>query len=245
MNIKQIFLFNISNLYLNIMKKRVVLAGAGSLMAKRLAELYSDQLELITLSRSENGFGENHLKVDILNDELPSMDSHLDGLVYFPGSINLKPFRSISIEDFLYDLEINLLGAVKVIKSYLKNLLKADSPGVILISSVAAGKGMAYHSSISASKGAVEGFTRAMAAEYAGKIRFNAVAPSLTDTPMAEKLLRTDAQREQLAANNPMNRIGSPSDIAEMIFFLLSDKASWVNGQVIHVDGGLSTLSTK
>ncbi len=165
--------------------------------------------------------------------------------MYFPGTINLKPFRSLSTDDFLVDLEINLLGAVKALKSYLSRLLESDTASVVLMSSVAAGTGMAYHSSISAAKGAVEGFTRAMAAEYAGKIRFNAVAPSLTDTPLAAKLLRNDTQREQLASKNPMNRIGEPSDIAEMIYFLLSEKSSWINGQVIHIDGGLSTLGTK
>lgn len=227
------------------MGKKLLLLGAGSLIAKSLAEIADEDTELITISRSSLSAGANHTVLDIINDDLPAINTPIDGLVYFPGTINLKPFRALNTDDFIADLEINLLGAVKVLKSYLKNLLDSEAASVVLLSSVAAGTGMAYHSSIASAKGAVEGFTRAMAAEYAGKIRFNAVAPSLTDTPLAEKLLRTDAQREQIAANNPMKRIGAPTDIAEMIYFLLTDKASWINGQVIHVDGGLSTLVNK
>lgn len=224
---------------------RILLLGASSLIAKKLVEIADKDTEFITISRTESVIGTNNFVLNINNDDLPSIDSPLDGLVYLPGTINLKPFRSLSTDDFLFDLEINLLGAVKALKSYLSRLLESDTASVVLMSSVAAGTGMAYHSSISAAKGAVEGFTRAMAAEFAGKIRFNAVAPSLTDTPLAAKLLRNDLQREQLATKNPMNRIGEPSDIAEMIYFLLSEKSSWINGQVIHIDGGLSTLGTK
>jgi NAD(P)-dependent dehydrogenase (short-subunit alcohol dehydrogenase family) len=228
------------------MKNRILLIGSGSTIAKSLIDTFRENYEFISFSREPAaGEKDKHYVLNSLTDDLPVIEDTLDGLVYFPGTIKLKPFRSLSTDDFLEDFEINFLGAARIIKSYLKNLLKSDKASVVLISSVAATLGLPFHSSIAASKSALEGFTRAMAAEYAGKIRFNAVAPSLTDTRLSEHMLKSDAAREQLAMSNPMKRIGNPSDISAAISFLLSGDSSWISGQVLNVDGGMSVLSKR
>lgn len=227
------------------MKHRILLVGSGSTVSKSLIDRYIENYEFITFSREPSTGKGKHYVLNSLTDDLPVIENTLDGLVYFPGTINLRPFRSLSTDDFLEDFEINFLGAARIIKTYLKNLVKSDKASVVLISSVAATQGMAYHSSIAASKSALEGFTRAMAAEYATKVRFNAVAPSLTDTSLSGHLLKSDSAREQFALANPMKRIGKPSDISGMISFLLSESSSWVTGQVINVDGGMSVISKR
>ncbi|MBS0011178.1 MAG: SDR family oxidoreductase [Bacteroidales bacterium] len=225
--------------------KNILIAGASSSIGKKIVESLHSEANLITLSRSGPEGSANHYITDYENDIFPDIDVELDGLVYCPGTINLKPFRNLKPGNFREDFEINLVGAVKVINRYIDKLLKSQSASVVLFSSVAAGSGMPFHASIASSKAAIEGLTRSLAAEFAGKIRFNAVAPSLTDTPLAERLLRTDAQREASAARHPMKRIGSPGDIASVVSFLLSDESSWMTGQILKVDGGLSTLITK
>lgn len=225
------------------MKNRILLAGAGSTIAKSLINTYSDNYDFITISRESSERKSQHYVLNSVRDDLPVFEDTIDGLVYFPGTIKLKPFRSLSTEDFLEDFEINFLGAARIIKTYMKNLLKSEKASVVLISSVAATKGMAYHSSIAASKSALEGFTRSMAAEYATKVRFNAVSPSLTETSLSAHMLKSDSAREQLALKNPMKKIGNPSDISATISFLLSGSSSWLTGQVINVDGGMSVLS--
>ena len=171
--------------------------------------------------------------------ELPEV---LDGLVYCPGNILLKPFNRLSIEDFQMDYQLQVLGAIQVIQSALPSLKKSQLASVVLFSTVAVQQGLPFHSLVSASKGALEGLTRALAAEFAPKIRVNAIAPSLTNTPLAENLLNSDAKKEANAARHPLKRVGEPADIAHMASFLVSDKASWMSGQVIHVDGGISSL---
>jgi NAD(P)-dependent dehydrogenase (short-subunit alcohol dehydrogenase family) len=175
---------------------------------------------------------------------LPSIDEPLHGLVYCPGSINLKPFARIKPEEFRADFELNLVGAVNCLQHYLRNLQAADSASVVLFSTVAVQTGFSFHATVSASKGAIEGLTRALAAEWAPKIRVNAIAPSLTDTPLAENLLREDSKKQAAAARHPLKRLGEPADLAQMALFLLSENASWITGQVLHVDGGISAIKT-
>ena len=102
--------------------------------------------------------------------------------------------------------------------------------------------GMHFHTSVAASKGAIEGFAKALAAEYAPKIRVNVIAPSLTDTPLADKFLNNDVKKEKSSERHPLKRFGQPEDIAQMASFLLSENSSWMSGQILHVDGGMSTL---
>jgi NAD(P)-dependent dehydrogenase (short-subunit alcohol dehydrogenase family) len=154
----------------------------------------------------------------------------------------LRPFDRLTSDDFRQDLEINFLGAVRVLQHYLQHLKQAEQSSVVLFSTVAAQTGMPFHTSIAAAKGALEGFARSLAAELSPAVRVNVVAPSLTDTPLAEHLLKTDRQRDAAARRHPMGRYGEPADAAELARFLLSRRASWITGQVVAVDGGLSSL---
>jgi NAD(P)-dependent dehydrogenase (short-subunit alcohol dehydrogenase family) len=185
-----------------------------------------------------------HIPFDALTDTLDTtkLPDIIHGFVYCPGSINLRPFRGLKIETFEADMQINFISMVKVIQSILPNLNAAEQSSIVLFSSVAASMGMPFHTSVAAAKGAIEGFAKALAAEYAPKIRVNVIAPSLTDTPLAEKFLSNDEKKEKSALRHPLKRVGSTEDMAQMASFLLSDKSSWISGQIFHVDGGMSTL---
>jgi NAD(P)-dependent dehydrogenase (short-subunit alcohol dehydrogenase family) len=176
------------------------------------------------------------------DDTLEGLPDVLDGLVYCPGSINLKPFHRIKAADFQAEWELNFMGAVKVTQQVLGLLKKSENPSVVYFSTVAVQLGLPFHSSISASKGAIEGLTRSLAAEYAPKIRFNAIAPSLTDTPLAASLLSNDKKREANAERNPLKLIGAAQDIANMCSFLLSHESRWMTGQILAVDGGMGSI---
>ncbi|MGZ5189966.1 MAG: SDR family NAD(P)-dependent oxidoreductase [Flavisolibacter sp.] len=178
---------------------------------------------------------EETLSIDFLPDELA-------GLVYCPGSINLRPFERIKPADFETDYKLQVIGAIKVIQLVLPRLKKSEHSSIVLFSTVAVQTGLPFHTQVSASKGAVEGITKALAAEYAPKIRVNCIAPSLTDTPLAASLLNNEQKREANAIRHPLKRIGTTEDIANMAAFLLSQNGSWITGQILHVDGGMSTL---
>jgi NAD(P)-dependent dehydrogenase (short-subunit alcohol dehydrogenase family) len=188
--------------------------------------------------------GTHHISWDASSGELDAgrLPERLDGLAYCPGSIRLQPFHRLEDQDFLADFELNLLGAVRAIRAALPALKKAENASVVLFSTVAVTTGMPMHASIAAAKGAVEGLTRSLAAELAPGIRVNAVAPSLTDTPLAGNLLRTDRQRAAAADRHPLQRIGRADEIAATAQFLLSDDAAWMSGQILHTDGGMSSL---
>lgn len=168
----------------------------------------------------------------------------LSGLVYFPGSITLKPFHRLTDEDFDADLQTNLMGAVRAIRSALPALKASGSASIVLFSTVAVGQGMPFHASIAAAKAAVEGLTRSLAAELAPKIRVNAIAPSLTDTPLASMLLGNEAKREAAEKRHPLQSVGQPEDVAELVAFLLSGSSRFMTGQILRPDGGLSSVRT-
>ncbi|MBP6312762.1 MAG: SDR family oxidoreductase [Flavobacteriales bacterium] len=170
------------------------------------------------------------------------LPDELHGFTYCPGRIDLKPFGRIRQSDLEMDLALQVIGAVKTLQIVLPRLKASGNASVVFLSTVAVSAGFNYHAQVAISKGALEGLTRALAAEFAPTIRFNAIAPSLTDTPLAKTLLNSDAKREANAARHPLKRIGTPNDIAEMAAFLLSNKASWITGQVMHVDGGMSSI---
>lgn len=218
--------------------KHFLLVGASSAIAQATkSELLAKGNQVTVLSRNES-FSDHEI-ADYVS-ALPSIDSRFDGIVYFPGSINLKPFRSLKLEDFQSDFNIHVLGAVNVLKTYQSNLNEGAS--VVLISSVAATTGMPFHASVASVKSAVEGLGRSLAAEWAPKFRVNVVAPSLTITPMSEKLTNSPEKIEAGAQRHPLKRLGNPSDLANAICFLLDDDSAWMTGQVLAVDGGMGNL---
>ena len=218
--------------------KHFLLVGASSAIAQTTkSTLLAKGHRVTQLSRNQSV--SDYEITDYLS-ALPSIDTRFDGIVYFPGSINLKPFRSLKLEDFQSDFNIHVLGAVNALKTYQSNLNEGAS--VVLISSVAATTGMPFHASVASVKAAIEGFARSLAAEWAPKIRVNVVAPSLTLTPMAEKLTNSPEKIEAGAQRHPLKRLGNPSDLANAITFLLGDDSAWMTGQVLAVDGGMGNL---
>lgn len=222
-------------------KKFVVVGGSSGIGQSLVQKLRSNGHSVVTVGR-QAADGE-HFQFDITGaDEFPTIDGTIDGLAYCPGSINLKPFHRLSVDDFLTDLNINLIGAVRAIQSLLPNIKASEDGSIVLFSTVAVQTGMGFHASIAAAKGAVEGLTRSLAAEFAPAIRVNCIAPSLTKTPLAERLINTPEKIEALAARNPMKKIGSADEVASVAEFLLAGGSQWVTGQIFHVDGGMGTL---
>lgn len=227
-------------------KKALVIGGTSGIGKQIAQELLDRNYSVQVLSRKKDGTpeGAEHIEGDVLKNDWKGKDffETLDAFVYSPGTINLKPFRSLSVDDFKHDFELNVIGTVETLQHFQKALKKADNASVVLFSTVAVQQGMPFHASIASAKGALEGLTRTLAAEWAPRIRVNAIAPSLVDTPLADNLLSSDSKRENADDRHPLKRVGQPKDIANMAVYLLSDQSSWISGQVIGVDGGLSKL---
>jgi 3-oxoacyl-[acyl-carrier protein] reductase len=227
--------------------KNILLIGGSHGIGLAIAKELQFESNVYIASRSNENLADvkaTHIAFDATTDTIDTsqLPAVIDGLVYCPGSINLRPFKGLKPEAFETDLQINFLSLVKVIQSVLPNLLASEQASIVAFSSVAATMGMPFHTSVAASKGAIEGFAKALAAEYAPKIRVNVIAPSLTDTPLADKFLNNETKQEKSAERHPLKRFGKPEDSAQMATFLLSDKSSWISGQIFHVDGGMSTL---
>lgn len=224
--------------------------GASSGIGKQLATQLSESGHTVygTYHKTEVSANDTNIEyhsMNVLEDvNVDFLPETLDGLIYCPGSINLKPFTRIKPADFLSDFNLQVGGAVKVIQAILPRLKASENSCIVLFSTVAVQTGLPFHTQVSASKGAIEGLTKSLAAEFAPKIRVNCIAPSLTDTPLASMLLNNDQKREANAERHPLKRIGSTKDIANMAEFLISDKASWITGQIMHVDGGMSTVKS-
>ncbi len=222
-------------------------SGIGLALAKQLK---AQDANVMVASRRPSEelvqLGIDHLPLDITADVgslTAALPDVLHGLAYCPGTINLKPFSRLTDDDFLKDLQVNVLGTVRVVRAVLPKLKKAESSSMVFFSTVAARVGMNFHASVATAKSALEGLTVSLAAELApSKIRVNAVAPSLTATPLAGNLLSTPEKREASDKRHPLGRVGTPDDIAAVAALLLSDQGSWFTGQVIHVDGGMSAL---
>jgi len=222
------------------MKTYIVIGGSkgiGNAIVNNLLE----QHKVINLSRSKpetNHENLSHHEVDILKDELPDIES-ADGLVYCPGSINLKPIGRFSLDEFRDDYEINVIGAVKAIQKYLKTIKNSEDPSIVLFSTVATKLGMPFHASVAAAKSGVEGLVKSLGAEMATSLRINAIAPTVTDTDLASKLLRNEKMIDNITDRHPMKKFLKPEDVAGMAEFLLSEKASSISGQVFEMDCGI------
>lgn len=230
---------------INRMANFVVVGGSKGIGQSIIEKLLLENHTVFNISRNEVDLdGVTQITADITEGEIDSslFPDRIDGLVYCPGSITLKGFKSIKEEQFLSDFQINVLGAVKAIKACLPKMGKESQASIVLFSTVAVGLGMPFHASVAVSKGALEGLTRSLAAEFAPNIRVNAIAPSLTDTPLAQNLLSSDERKQKSSEMHPLKRYGKPEDIAEAAMYLLTDKSSWITGQVLHVDGGMSSL---
>lgn len=228
------------------MTKNILLIGGSHGIGFEIAKKLHEENTVYVASRTNEKLGNldvNYINFDATTDTLDENDmpDEIHGFVYCPGSINLKPFKMLSINHFKEDMEINFFGLVTALKSVISRM--AEGSSMVFFSTVAVNTGMPFHSSIAAAKGAVEGFAKSLAAEYAPKIRVNCVAPSLVDTPLAGRLLNNDKKREQMAERHPLKRFGKPEDIANVAVYLLGDESSWITGQIIGVDGGISTLN--
>lgn len=226
------------------MKTVIVIGGS-----KGIGEaIVKDQLhynKVVSISRTLASLEHENFsqyRCDVVQDELPHLEE-VDALVYCPGTINLKPFQRLAVDDFTEDFSINVLGAVKAIQSYLPQLKKSKAaPSILLFSTVAVKMGMPFHTSISAAKGAVEGFAKSLAAELAPLVRVHCIAPTLTETTLASRILRNDRLMEAHADRHPLKKIVKPEEVAHLASFLMSNKAMSLTGQIVELDCGLVNL---
>ena len=228
------------------MQKNILVIGGNSLIGQEVIKLSNSEGDnVIATSRSTIDLPlKNFIQLDP-NEDLSGLDAlpdSIDALLYCPGSISLKSIQRMNISDIREDFRINVEGAFNIIKKVLPNLKKDNGASVVFISSVAANSGMTFHSSIATSKAALEGFARSLASELAPRVAINCVAPSLTNTPMAEHLLDNEKKLQSSQEKHPLNAIGDPVKVAKVIYNLFSAKEDWITGQTISIDGGLSSL---
>jgi 3-oxoacyl-[acyl-carrier protein] reductase len=228
----------------------LVIGGSSGIGLELVKKLLNQGHDVYAASRHKGDLPmeAKFVELDVL-ENIESLKSALpekiDGLAYCPGTINLKPFARLKEEDFLNDYKVNVLGAVKVIQSVFNNLKNAGNSSIVLFSTVAVQQGMGFHASIAAAKGAIEGLTKSLAAEFASsKIRVNAIAPSLTATPLASQLISTPERKEASDKRHPLGRIGTAEELADAAYFLLSPQSSWITGQILGIDGGMSSIRT-
>jgi NAD(P)-dependent dehydrogenase (short-subunit alcohol dehydrogenase family) len=217
---------------------KILLVGASSDIAIEFYNTHNVNYNIIRLS-SNPDFSDIH-DFNVQDENSFIDEDNIDGIIYFPGSINLKPFKRLKIENFREDFDINVVGLLKILKFYESRLSEKSS--LVFISTVAANLGMPFHSSVSVSKSAIEGLTKSLAAEWAPKVRVNCIAPSLVETKLAKRFFRTEDQKEMMNQKHPLKRTGLPEDIVNALDFLISNKSSWISGQILNVDGGMSTL---
>jgi 3-oxoacyl-[acyl-carrier protein] reductase len=227
--------------------KNIVLIGGSYGIGNEIATLLKENCNVYIASRTNEDIpdGVKHITFNAIEDDSSQLElpDTIDGLVYCPGSINLRPFKMLKPATFQEDMEVNFMGLVKTVHGLLPKLKASKQASLVFFSTVAVKVGMPFHTSVAAAKGAIEGFAKALAAEYAPSFRVNVIAPSLTDTPLAEKLLSSDDKKEKMGDRHPLKRVGTTKDIAQAANYLLSDNSSWVTGQIIGVDGGMSTLN--
>ena len=228
--------------------KNYIVIGGSSGIGKAVVDILENEGDTVYSTYNQNQTSDRpHVhfqKYDVMNDtlNLESFPDEIHGLVYCPGSINLKPFHRFMEDDFIEDFKLQVLGATKIIQQLLPRMKKSGNASIVLFSTIAVQNGFTFHSQVAMSKGAIEGLTRSLAAEFSPTIRVNAIAPSLTQTNLSSKLLSSDEKIAAQADKNPLKKVGSPKDIAEAVVYLLTDKSSWVTGQILPVDGGFSVI---
>ncbi len=221
--------------------RHILIIGGTKGIGKAIIDLLIEENKITCMSRNVSDYNHenyNHLQLDATLDNFPDLEK-IDSLVYCPGSINLKPISTLSIEDFRNDFELNVIGAVKSIKKYLPLLKKGENPSILLFSTVATKLGMPYHASVSASKSAIDGIVKTLGAELAPKIRINAIAPTITNTELASKILRNEKVLENMIERHPLKKILSANEVAKMAKFLISEDGSSISGQIINMDAGI------
>ena len=222
------------------MNKVIIVGGSRGIGKEIINELVNDNM-IINLSRNKPELTHTNLthhNIDILTGDLPELED-VSSLIYCPGSINLKPISRISLDEFREDFEINVIGAIKAIQKYLPCLKKSNDASILLFSTVATKLGMPYHSSVAASKSAIDGLVKTLGAELAPKIRVNAIAPTITKTDLASKLLRNEKVIENMIERHPLKKILMPEEVSKMAKFLVSKDASSVSGQIFNLDAGI------
>ena len=228
------------------MSKNIVLIGGSHGIGFEMAKALHADATVYVASRTNEALYNldvNYITFDATTDslDLSQLPEEIHGFAYCPGSINLKPLKMLSVDVFREEMELNFFALVEVVKAIMPRM--AEGSSMVFFSTVAVSTGMPFHTSVAAAKGAIEGFAKSLAAEYAPKVRVNCIAPSLVDTPLAGRLLNNDKKRELMAQRHPLKRVGNAEDIANLAVFLLGDKSTWVTGQVLGVDGGMSTLN--
>lgn len=238
------------------MTSTIVVYGATGAVGSHTAKLLHDQNHTLHLvgrdqDKLEKLGGDLNAGVtagDVIDENLfkrvnDDTGSEIGGIVYAVGTINLGSIRRLKGSDFLNDFRVNAMGAAMAIQAALPKLKKnRGMSSIVLFSSVAAQRGFAMHASMGMAKGAVDGLMRSLAAELAPKVRVNAISPSVTQTPLSEKILSNEQISESLMNKHPLKRLGTKEDMATLAAFLISEKAGWITGQVIGVDGGRSTI---
>lgn len=221
--------------------KNILIVGGSKGIGNAILLQQLEQNKVYNISRNAPEVTHDnltHFSLNVLEDALPEIES-IDTIIYCPGSINLKPIGSLSIDDFRNDFEINVIGAVKVIQKYLATLKKGTNPSIVLFSTVAAKLGMPFHASIATAKAGVEGLVKSLGAELASAVRINAIAPTITDTTLAAGILRNDRMKENMVERHPMKGYLQATEVAGMADFLISDKAKSISGQVFEMDYGI------
>lgn len=221
--------------------KNILVIGGSKGIGNAIVTSLLDENNVINISRTPPEHTHQNLthhSCDVLKDELPELEA-LDALIYCPGSINLKPISRLSLDDFRADFEINVLGAVKAIQKYLPVLKNGNAPSILLFSTVAAKLGMPFHASVATAKSGVEGLVKSLGAELAPTIRVNAIAPTVTDTQLASKLLRNEKMVDNITERHPLKKFLKPEEVANMADFLISEKAASISGQIFEMDCGI------
>ena len=228
------------------MSKNILLIGGSHGIGFEMAKALHNDHTVYIASRTNDelyNLDVNYISFDATTDTLDEsqLPDEIHGFAYCPGSINLKPLKMLSLDIFKKEMELNFFSLVNVVKTIIPRM--AEGSSMVFFSTVAVGIGMPFHTSVAAAKGAIEGFAKSLAAEFAPKVRINCIAPSLVDTPLAGRLLSNEKKRDMMSERHPLKRVGNAEDIANIAVFLLSKKSTWMTGQVVGVDGGMSTLN--